>query len=277
MPTPPPSQPRPAPRREATLLPTFEQAVTSWGPFFNDDMTPTAVFSELMDDIFTYLDSRDTGHLLPEVYSKFLDDQGYLKHENAWKNALEPQPMLGVPQEYMADKALKNAFDLFSIDHIIRERPKESTTTCINPLAAQFQGLGINYDPSSSPAASMVGSNGLMPLLTRKGFMDITSVEVLCDPSKEWGNLRRVIKLYSSAANAGPMAKYRERPELPRIVLPEMPDSRMLDRVKRVTQFANAKAKNELDAARTMTSLMAQGRQNAVDLIGDYRYEYRYY
>jgi len=185
--------------------------------------------------------------------------------------------MLGIPQEHMADKALKHAYDLFSIDHIVKERPKEITTPCVNTLAAQFQGLGIPYNPSSSPGASMVGSGGLMPLLTRKGFVDITSVEALCDPSTEWGNLRRVIKLYASAPNAGPMAKYRDRSELPRIVLPEMPDSRMLDRVKRITEFAKAKAQEELDAARVMANISAQGRRNALELIGDYRYEYRYY
>ncbi|KAL0581495.1 hypothetical protein V5O48_000538 [Marasmius crinis-equi] len=278
LPSPAPSLPRPTPRREQTL-PSFEQAATAWGPFFNDDMTPTGVFSELMDAIFSYLDPKDTGYLLPEVYSRFLDDQGYMGQENAWKSACQPQPMLGIPKEYMADKALKNAYDLFSIEHAIQERPKEMTTPVVNPLTAQFQSMGINYDPCASFGTSMVGSNGVMPLLTRKGFMDITCVEVLCDPSRHWGNFSRIIRAYSNAPNAqaGPMAQYGDWPDLPRVVLPEMPDARMLERVKRVGEVAKAKAQEDLDAARVRTGIEAQGRQHALDLIGDYRYTYRYY
>ncbi|KAG7097565.1 hypothetical protein E1B28_004902 [Marasmius oreades] len=276
MPTPPP-QPRPSPVRGETKPRSFEQAAGSWGPFLNADMSPSKLFSELLDAIFSYLDPKNTGYLTPETYSKFLDDQGYMVHDNPWKSALKPQPVLGIPQEYLADKALKDAYDLFSIDHVTQERPKNTITPCgSNPFTAQFRRLGINYEPSPSPAAALVSSNGVMPLLTRKGFLDITCVEVLYEPSKHWGNLSRVLKRYVNAPDAGPMGEYRRWGDLPRVVLPEMPDPVMVERVKRIGEISKAKAQEVLAASHAMHSVAAQGRQNALDLI-DNRYVYRYY
>ncbi|KAG7097562.1 hypothetical protein E1B28_004899 [Marasmius oreades] len=276
MPTPPP-QPRPSPVRGETTPRSFEQAASSWGPFFNTDMSPSTLFSELLDAMFSYLDPKNTGYLTPETYSKFLDDQGYMLHENAWKSALKPQPVLGIPQEYLADKTLKDAYDLFSIDHVTQERPKNTITPCgSNPFTTQFRKLGINYEPSPPPSAALISSNGIMPLLTRKGFLDITCVEVLHDPSKHWGNLNRVLKRYVNAPQAGPMSEYRRWGDLPRTVLPEMPDPAMVERVKRITEVSKRKAQEQTTAAYTMESLAAQGRQNGLDLI-DNRYVYRYY
>ncbi|KAF9266082.1 hypothetical protein L218DRAFT_1075092 [Marasmius fiardii PR-910] len=280
MPTLPISQPppRPIPQRGETLPPSFEQAATSWGPFFNEDMNPSALFCELLDAIFSYLDSTQMGYLTPETYSKFLDDQGYLLQENTWKSALKPQPVLGIPQEYLADKALKDAYDLFSIDHITQERPKATVTPCgTSPLTAQFRSLGIDYEPSPSPAAALISSNGLMPLLTRKGFIDITCVEVLCDPSRHWGNLTRVVKQYANSPDAGTMGEYRIWGDLPRVVLPEVPDPAMTERVKRLGEVARAKAQQELDASHAMASIRAQGSRNALELLSDTRYVYRHY
>lgn len=279
MPNPhPPS--RPAPQRGETLPPSFEQAATSWGPFFNVDRSPSALFCELLDAIFTYLDPKDTGSLAPEIFSKFLDDQGYLEHENTWKSSLKPQPVLGIPQEYLADKALKDAYDLFSIEYIIQERPNSTITPCgPNPLTAQYQSLGINYQPSPSPAAALISSNGVMPLITRKGFKDIICVEALCDPSRSWGNFNRIVKLYANSPDSAgtPMGEYRVWGDLPRVVLPETPDPAMLDRVKRLGEVAKSKAQQVLDASHSMAALSQQASRNALDLIGDTRYVYRYY
>jgi hypothetical protein len=38
---------------------------------------------------------------------------------------------------------------------------------------------------------------GPMPLLTLKGFLDITSIKVLGDPLKEWENLSHIIRKYN--------------------------------------------------------------------------------
>ncbi len=57
----------------------------AWGPLFDDYMEVTAVGDLFFNAIFTYLDPSYTGYLTPEAYSHFLDDQGYLLHENVCK------------------------------------------------------------------------------------------------------------------------------------------------------------------------------------------------
>lgn len=60
------------------LAPASLSAVADgWGPFFSADMAPTPVFTRLMGAILSHLDTENTGHLVPETYSRFLDDLGY--------------------------------------------------------------------------------------------------------------------------------------------------------------------------------------------------------
>jgi hypothetical protein len=47
-----------------------------WKPFFHPNMSPTPMFTTLMDNIFSYLDSSGSGTLYPEVTSSFLEDLG---------------------------------------------------------------------------------------------------------------------------------------------------------------------------------------------------------
>ena len=56
----------------------FRSALDSsrWKPFFHSDMTPTPMFTTLMDNIFTYLDTSGSGSLYPEVNASFLEDLG---------------------------------------------------------------------------------------------------------------------------------------------------------------------------------------------------------
>lgn len=77
------------PPRDAAYDPTSQVGgtptdaiVRGWGYFFFEDMSPTPVFTQLMDSIFTYLDIQSTGHLTPEAYSRFLTNQGYVGQEN---------------------------------------------------------------------------------------------------------------------------------------------------------------------------------------------------
>jgi hypothetical protein len=45
-----------------------------WQPFYHPDQSPTPTFITLLDDIFTYLDPSNLGYLIPETYTRFLDD-----------------------------------------------------------------------------------------------------------------------------------------------------------------------------------------------------------
>ncbi|KAK0446435.1 uncharacterized protein EV420DRAFT_1570613 [Desarmillaria tabescens] len=241
----------------------------TWSPLFDDYMDVTTVGDLFFNAIFTYLDPSYTGYLTPEVYSRFLDDQGYLLHENVWKSNLVPDAMYGGSKENMADKALRNAYDLFSIEHILKHRhnPSGSTTPSIT---TQLQGLfGNAFNPAMMHSVPLQSSNSQMPLLTRKGFIDITTVEVLSDPSRAWGNLSRLLRAYQ-------LEPFRGWGDMPRNVLPEAADERMLQRVRGVSSFAKMRGEQQLASTMAEMELRRQGRENALDLISDTRYKYVY-
>ncbi|KAK0208027.1 hypothetical protein DFS33DRAFT_1300795 [Desarmillaria ectypa] len=265
-----PSTVPPSPRIPPTNPPNVyadRSEMLAWGPLFDGYMDVTAVGDSFFNAIFTYLDPSYTGYLTPEVYSRFLDDQGYLLHENVWKSNLVLDTVYGGSEENMADKALRNAYDLFSIEHILKHRhnPPGSTTPSIT---TQLQGLfGNAFNPAMMHSVPLQSSNSQMPLLTRNGFIDITTVEVLSDPSRAWGNLSRVLRAYQ-------LEPFRAWGDMPRSVLPEAADERMLQRVRGVSNFAKVRGGQQLASARAEMELRRQGRENALDLIGDTRYRY---
>jgi hypothetical protein len=78
---PPPAQPIPA--NNSPQEPIDSPVI--WQPFFDSSSQPTQTFIELIDSIFTYLDPQRTNTLSPEVYSSFLDAQGYEVQFNVCK------------------------------------------------------------------------------------------------------------------------------------------------------------------------------------------------
>ncbi|KAF9467470.1 hypothetical protein BDZ94DRAFT_1040999 [Collybia nuda] len=235
-----------------------------WQIFVHADMSPTPVCVTLLNDIFTYLDPSNTGYLRPEVYSRFEDDMGCLPHENTWKAGMAGA--VGMSQEAAGDKFLKNAFDLFSIEHIIQQRTQLSQGGS-NKRASQFQrALGTVFNPMGAQVAQ-----ASMPLLTRKGFIDVVMIEVLSDPSKSWGSFSRLLRKYD-------LPRYRTWGELPRSVLPAEPDPRMLQRVASATGASKQQGETALADAQAVALLSARANQIAVDAIGaDDRRYYRYY
>ncbi|KAF9484866.1 hypothetical protein BDN70DRAFT_871833 [Pholiota conissans] len=113
-------------------------------------------------------------------------------------------------------------------------------------------------------------SNGPMPCITRNGLVEISRIELLSDPSKEWGNFSRMLRKYN-------LPQYRGWGDLPRSVLPAMPDAAMLQRVAGVAAFAQRKANEQLDALQMSAMINARGNQIAVDAITGDRHEYRRY
>lgn len=64
-------------------MPSPGTTTSKWQPFYNTDFTPTSFYLGLITDIFGFLDPNNTGHLVPEVFSRFLDDMGLNAKENA--------------------------------------------------------------------------------------------------------------------------------------------------------------------------------------------------
>jgi len=104
-----------------------------------------------------------------------------------------------------------------------------------------------------------------MPLVSRRGFIDITALETIYDPSLGWGNLNRALQNYGI---------WREKGPIPREALPQFPPQSVLNQVKHIREMAEYKAKEKLDALHVQHKLAAQGRANALDLIDDRRYRY---
>jgi hypothetical protein len=174
------------------------------------------------------------------------------------------QATFNASKETNADKSLKNAFDLFSIDHVLLQRVQAPH---VDPtgLTSQFQRvLGSAFTPAMMGASTDVGP---MPCITRNGLIELERIEMLSDPSKVWGNMSRLLRKYN-------LPQYRGWGDLPRGVIPAVADAAMLQRVASVAAFAKQKANQELDAARAGAMIRARGRQNALDLISDTRYRY---
>ncbi|SJL05306.1 uncharacterized protein ARMOST_08672 [Armillaria ostoyae] len=193
----------------------------------------------------------------------------YFTRTSARKSNLVPDAVYGGSKENMADKALRNAYDLFSIEHVLKPShdPPGSTTPSIT---TQLQGLLRNaFNPAMTHSVPLQSSNSQMPLLTRKGFIDIITVEVLSDPSRAWGNLSRVLRMYKLESFWGWC-------DMPRSVLAEGADQRMLQRVRDISNFAKARGEQQWVSSMARMELERQGRENALDLISDTRYRRLY-
>ncbi|KAJ7865411.1 hypothetical protein B0H13DRAFT_2067812, partial [Mycena leptocephala] len=109
-----------------------------------------------------------------------------------------------------------------------------------------MKSLGASFARAVTPTTT---PGGIMPCLTRRGFAKITAIELLRDPARHWGNIAHVVKMYDLDA-------VRAWGDLPRGVLPEEADPRLLAHIARLQAAANEPgklrsaavyAKNKLD------------------------------
>ena len=145
-----------------------------------------------------------------------------------------------------ADKVLKEVYDIFSINYVTGERAQALQ---VSASPARFghvfhSGAMSSFTPSTTP--------GPMPLLTRKGFLDVAVIEVLCDPSRQWRTMSRMLRQFN-------LPQYKGWGDLPRDVLPDHPDQRMVERVADLTGLAKAKATRELAATQMGLMLATRG------------------
>lgn len=108
-----------------------------------------------------------------------------------------------------------------------------------------------------------------MPCLTRKGFADISTVEILGEPSLGWRNLNLVANHYKI---------WREWGDCPRDMLPPEAPKQLMDRIARVTVLSQKRAADTIEAKRVELAIKQQGQEAAIRLLGPpgTRYYYRY-
>jgi hypothetical protein len=151
----------------------------------------------------------------------------------------------------IADKVLKEVYDIFSIDYIPGTRAQAPRQVSANPTR-----FGRIFNPSVMAPFTPSPSTPV-PLLTQKGFLQVAVIEVLCDPSRQWGAMSRMLKKVD-------LPQYRGWGDLPRNVLPDHPDQRMVERVADSTAFIKMKSARELAAAQMglmLTTRVANGMQ----------------
>lgn len=69
----------------------------------------------------------------------------------------------------------------------------------------------------------------MKPMLTRKGFIDLVTIESVADPSAGWTQLTRVVGHYG---------RWRAWGDLPRSMLPQYAPQDLLDRLARITALS---------------------------------------
>lgn len=82
-------------------------------------------------------------------------------------------------------------------------------------------------------------SNDMMPMLTLKGFIDITVIETLYEPNPGWKRMNQVAQHYII---------FREWGDIPRSMMPQAPPKELVDRVALVTRQSAARNKARVDA-----------------------------
>jgi hypothetical protein len=105
-------------------------------------------------------------------------------------------------------------------------------------------------------------------MLSFQGFIAISTIEIVGEPSEGWQYLNRIVRHYGI---------WRQWGDIPREMLPEMPPQDMLDRIKRVTELYKRQASQKIEAKRVELELRAQGESNALRLLDPpgTRYVYR--
>jgi hypothetical protein len=139
----------------------------------------------------------------------------------------------------MADKILKEMYDIFPIDYVPGERaPVPQVNANPNKFENIFN-LNLNLDSVASPFAAASSSSTPVPLLTRKGFLHVATIEVLRDPSSRWWSLSLLLKKYD-------LSQYKGWGDLPRNVLPDRPDQRMVQRLADSATMVQAKLRQDV-------------------------------
>ncbi|KAJ6534136.1 hypothetical protein B0H19DRAFT_1185362 [Mycena capillaripes] len=197
-------------------------APDGWNPFFDADMNPTPTFFELTSAIFTHLDTVNTGFLTPETYAQLLDDMGYPLQDNIWKSNLG-HPMLSQTPEAPADAALKQALELLGIQHNLQPRPSPSSPDA-HGQSPENEPHTLNVFQRTAPPP------GPMPLLPPPALASLLSMALLADPTIGYSRLKHILRMYGVDG----VEPWRRWGEVPRGVLPQTPDVRMVERMSAV-------------------------------------------
>ncbi|CAG8949290.1 hypothetical protein HYFRA_00004915 [Hymenoscyphus fraxineus] len=204
---------------------------------------PTPFLESCLTEVFKRVDVNRAGVLSPEQYSAFLDVQQYKREEDVWKKFCVPRPH-AYNGEDLADYELRSTYESFGIEFKLQTRT-------IAPI-------------SQLPPIS----GGLTPMITSRGFIDITFIELFSDETPlGWQRMNMILRHYGV---------WRELGDIPRDVWPATPPEELKRSVAVLSEAARRKAVNAVNANKAKLDMEALGRQNAIDLIDGTRRTYYY-
>lgn len=131
-------------------------------------------------------------------------------------------------------------------------------------LDASFKKIMLD----SATSSQKTFSDGKMPMLTLRGFIDITVIETLYEPSPGWARINRIAQHYGV---------WRQMGDMPRSMMPDAPPQELITRVAIIQQQAAAKAQTLINANMAELSMQAQTSENISRLLDPpgTRYYYR--
>ncbi|KAL4807862.1 hypothetical protein BDV18DRAFT_159072 [Aspergillus unguis] len=228
-----------------------------WTFLLDEDMKPSASLNRLVEELFRHLDPQRTGFLNPEVYSSYIEACGAPESHNIWKYSYRSSN-----NNYdIADRELTDHFTAYSVDFALRPRTPSPTQNPSNPLS--FLPSTIS---NLIPRTSVSGNQ--KPMLSQRGFADLTLCSILLNPSSAWGQLNRAMRAFK-------IPIWIECGELPRDMLPLAPWQPEVERVRILLEGARMKAEEEVDALHARLKMEQKGRQAALDLLDDRVWVYR--
>ncbi|KAL6236666.1 hypothetical protein BDW75DRAFT_229317 [Aspergillus navahoensis] len=219
-----------------------------WTPLLTEEMKPSPSFTRMMEELFQHLDPQRTGLLSPEVYSQYIE-------------------ACGAPANHNIYRELTDHFTAYSVDFTLHPRTPPSTPSPLNPLSYLPPSQRATLSPFMPQIPSVSG--GQKPMLSLRGFTELSHISVLLNPSPAWGQLSRVIKAYR-------IPVWLEWGDLPRDMLPLGPYQPEVERVRVLLEGARANAEEELDALHARLKMEERGMQHALDLVDDRVWVYRY-
>jgi hypothetical protein len=174
----------------------------------------------------------------------------------------------GYTADDAADFELRTSYENWGIPHEMRPRPNAKTANLDSfydslPLDQSFKRLFKNNYVTKS------FTDGMMPMLTLQGFIDITVIETLIEPNPGWLRMNRVAGYYRVWVH--------QWGEIPRGVMPQVPPRDLVERVALVTRQSLARREGRINDAAAGAALAAQGREAAIRLLDPpgTRYYYR--
>lgn len=248
---------------EPSPSPPYPYSSASWIPLFTEDMKPSASFLRLIEELFSHLDPQRTGYLSPEAVSEYVDVCGAPPSHNVWKTSRSKNPQYGYD---MADRELADHFTAYAVDFALRPRtpPTIPVKSPLDPLsylpAAQRSAMSA-FMPAQSTYANTL-SGGRKPMLSFRGWADLTICSVLLNPSASCGQLNRAMQAFQ-------LPIWREWGDIPRDMLPLAPYQPEVERVRVLLEGARLNAEQEVDAVHARLKLEQRGQENALDLLDD--------